>query len=157
MSSSNLTNCVLVTSFIVRAVDWKCNSIFCRLKKWMFLMYEGESNETLKYFYLLIYWTRKRHNDFIFLCSILLPPVGHSSNQQYHCWNSQDSRAVVRIFIALLRFSVDSPPNYINRKNSTNTARSRNNSHILKGNKNQTKQGTQKILLLIKSIYNAVF
>jgi hypothetical protein len=33
----------------------------------------------------------------------------------------------------------------------------RNNSHILKGNKNQTKQGTQKILLLIKSTYNAVF
>jgi len=37
------------------------------------------------------------------------------------------------------------------------TGCSRNNSHILKGNKNQTKQGTQKILLFIKSTYNAVF
>ena len=27
----------------------------------------------------------------------------------------------------------------------------RNNAHILKGNKNQTKQGTQKIILLIKA------
>jgi hypothetical protein len=33
----------------------------------------------------------------------------------------------------------------------------RNNSHILKGNKNQTKQGTQKILLFIKSTYDAFF
>jgi hypothetical protein len=32
----------------------------------------------------------------------------------------------------------------------------RNNSHILKGNKNQTKQGTQTILLLITGTYNAV-
>jgi len=32
----------------------------------------------------------------------------------------------------------------------------RNNSHILKGNKTQTKQGTQTILLFIKSTYNAV-
>jgi len=37
------------------------------------------------------------------------------------------------------------------------TGCSRNNSHILKGNKNQTKQGTQKIPLFIKSTYNAVF
>ena len=27
----------------------------------------------------------KVHNDFIFLCSIVLPPVGHSSNHEYHC------------------------------------------------------------------------
>ena len=33
----------------------------------------------------------------------------------------------------------------------------RNNSHILKGNKNQMKQGTQKILLFVKSTCNAVF
>ena len=32
-----------------------------------------------------------------------------------------------------------------------------NNSHILKVNKNQTKQGTQKILLFIKSTYDAIF
>ena len=64
---------------------------------------------TLNVFYLVIYWSQKVHNDFIFLRSILLPPVGHSSNQEYHCWNLQDNRAVVRIFIALLRFSFDSP------------------------------------------------
>ena len=32
----------------------------------------------------------------------------------------------------------------------------RNKSHILKINKNQTKQGTQKILLFIKSTYDAI-
>ena len=63
---------------------------------------------TLNIFYLVICWTQKVHNDFIFLCSIVLPPVGRSSNHQYHCWNLQDNRAVVRIFIALLRFSLDS-------------------------------------------------
>ena len=65
--------------------------------------------KTLNMFYLSIYWTRKVHNNFIFLCSIVLSPVSHSSNHQYHCWNLQDSRAVVWIFITLLRFSVDSP------------------------------------------------
>ena len=40
---------------------------------------------------------------------------------------------------------------------SHNTGCGRNNSHILKGNKNQTKQGTQKILLFIKSTYDAIF
>ena len=39
----------------------------------------------------------------------------------------------------------------------TYTGCGRNNSHILKSNKNQTKQGTQKILLHIKSTYNEVF
>jgi len=35
-------------------------------------VYEGESNENLKYaFILVMYWTQKVHNDFIFLCSIL--------------------------------------------------------------------------------------
>ena len=33
----------------------------------------------------------------------------------------------------------------------------RNNSHILKVNKNQTKQGTQNILLFVKSTYDAIF
>jgi len=65
--------------------------------------------KTLNMFYLVIYWTQKVHNDFIFLCSIILPPDGHSSNHECHCWNLQDNRAIVGIFIALLRFSVDSP------------------------------------------------
>jgi len=65
--------------------------------------------KTLNMFYLVIYWTQKFHNVFIFLCSIVLPPVGHSSNHEYHCWILQDNRAVVRIIMALLRFSFDSP------------------------------------------------
>jgi len=32
-------------------------------------LYEGESNETLKYLYLIIYLTQNVHNYFIFLCS----------------------------------------------------------------------------------------
>jgi len=39
----------------------------------------------------------------------------------------------------------------------SSTGCSRNNSHISKGNKNQTKQGTQKILLFTKSTYDAIF
>ena len=33
-------------------------------------IYESESNEALKYFYLVIYWTQNVHNDLIFLCSL---------------------------------------------------------------------------------------
>jgi len=40
---------------------------------------------------------------------------------------------------------------------SCNTECGRNNSNILKVNKDQTKQGTQKILLFIKSTYDAFF
>ena len=36
------------------------------------------------------------------------------------------------------------------------TGCSRNNSHVLKVNKNQTKQGTQKIILFIKSTQDAI-
>jgi len=57
--------------------------------------------KTLNMFYLIIYCTQKLHNDFIFLCNIVLPPVDYSWNHQYHCWNLQDNRAVVRMFIAL--------------------------------------------------------
>ena len=70
--------------------------------------------KTLNMFDLVIYCTQKVHNDFIFRCSIVLPPVGHSLNHEYHCWNLHDNRAVVRIFIALLMFSVDSPSYILN-------------------------------------------
>jgi len=64
--------------------------------------------KTLNMFYLVIYWTQNVHNDFIFLCSIVLPAVGHSSNHEHQCWKLQHSRSVVRIFIALSRFSFES-------------------------------------------------
>jgi len=41
--------------------------------------------KTLNIFYLVIYWTQKLHNDFIFLCIMVLPLVGHSSYHKYHC------------------------------------------------------------------------
>jgi len=65
--------------------------------------------KTLNMFSFVVYCTQKMHNDFIYLCSIVLPPVGHSSNHEYHCCHLQDNRAVVRIFTALLRLSVDPP------------------------------------------------
>ena len=40
---------------------------------------------------------------------ILLAPAGHSSNHEYHCYQLTDNLAVFRIFIALLKFSFDSP------------------------------------------------
>ena len=79
--------------------NWR--SIFC--------LYKCESNENLKHVLSRNLLNKKVHNDFIFLCSIVLPPVGHSSNNEYHCWNLQDNQAVVRIFIVLLRLSFESP------------------------------------------------
>jgi len=40
---------------------------------------------------------------------IVLPPVGHSSNHEYQCCQLTGNRAVFRIVIALLKFSVDCP------------------------------------------------
>jgi len=40
---------------------------------------------------------------------IVLPPVGHSSNHQYHCCQLTRQSSCCSIFIALLRFSFDSP------------------------------------------------
>jgi hypothetical protein len=92
---------------VSRYTDWATRST---LPHWYSLYYTKVSQmKTLNRVYLLIYWTQKVHNDFIFLCSIALPPVDHSSNHQYHCWNLQNDRAVFRIFTALLRFSFDSP------------------------------------------------
>jgi len=36
----------------------------------LYELYNGESNENLKYSYLVIYWKLKVHNDCIFLCSL---------------------------------------------------------------------------------------
>ena len=47
---------------------------------------------------------------------IVLPPVGHSSNHQYHGCQLKDNRAVFRIFISLLRFSFDYPLYIYNNK-----------------------------------------
>jgi len=80
-----------------------------RTKVYIYIYTRVSQFKILNMFYLVIYWTLKVNHDFIFLCSIVLPPVGHSSNHEYHCWNLQDNRAVVPIFIPLLRFSRDSP------------------------------------------------
>ena len=40
---------------------------------------------------------------------IVLPPVGRSSNHQYHWCQLRDNRAVFQIFISLLNYSFDSP------------------------------------------------
>jgi hypothetical protein len=46
--------------------------------------YVGESNENLKYFYLVIYWTQKVHNDFIFPHSLHCVPYKCSSTSEVH-------------------------------------------------------------------------
>jgi hypothetical protein len=46
--------------------------------------YGGESNENLKYFYLVIYWTHKAHNDIIFLSSLHCVPYKCSSDSEVH-------------------------------------------------------------------------
>ena len=40
---------------------------------------------TVNMFYIVIYWTQKGTQWPHFLCSIVLPPVGHSSKHEYHC------------------------------------------------------------------------
>jgi len=47
-------------------------------------LYEGESNEKLKYFYLVIYWKRKVRNDNIFLRSLHCVPYKCSSASEVH-------------------------------------------------------------------------
>ena len=48
------------------------------------MIYEGESNENLKYFYLIIYWTRKAHSNIIFLRSLHCVPYKGSSPSEVH-------------------------------------------------------------------------
>ena len=54
----------------------------------------------------VIYWTQTVHNGFIFLCSL---HYHLSATLQITVVNLQDNQTVFRIFIALLRFSFDSP------------------------------------------------
>jgi len=73
--------------------------------------YKGESNENLKvFFYLVICWIQKVHNDFIFLCSNVLPPVGHSSNHEYHCYQlTRQSSCVSNFYRAFKGFHLTLP------------------------------------------------
>jgi hypothetical protein len=64
---------------------------------------------SLHYYYVVV----------LYSC-IVLPPAGHSSNREYHCCQLTDNRAVFRIFIALFRFSFDSP-SYIQYTNVSHT------------------------------------
>ena len=60
----------------------KCTSIMCNTQ----ILYKGESNENLKYFYLVIYWTQNVHNDFMFLCSLHCVPYKCSSDLEVHVY-----------------------------------------------------------------------
>jgi len=46
--------------------------------------YKGELMKTLNIFYLVIYWTQKVHNNFIFLCSLQCVPYKCSSASEVH-------------------------------------------------------------------------
>jgi len=105
---SNLACCFVWVGKLVSKL--RENHRLCVFREhWVEECMRASHMKTLSMFYLVIYCTQKVHNDFIFLCSIVLPPFGHSSNHEYHCWKLQDYRAVVRNFIALLRFSFDFP------------------------------------------------
>jgi len=67
----------------------------------------------LNMFYLVIDWTKKAHNDFIFQCSIVLPPVGHSSNHEYHCRKLQTIELWFEILAHFLGFHLTLPRIYI--------------------------------------------
>ena len=65
--------------------------------------------KNLKYFYLLIYWMQKVHNDFISVCSLhcVLSATLHTMSIIFD--NLQGNRVAFRICIVLLRFSFVSP------------------------------------------------
>ena len=64
----------------------------------------------------------------------------------------------VKFTVLIARNGLRSLYTHINVSKRTNyTGCGRNNAHILKVNKNQKKQGTQKTLLFIKSTYDAIF
>jgi len=65
--------------------------------------------KNLNIFYLVIYWTQKVHNDFIFLCSLHCVPLATLQTVSIIVVILQDNWAVFWIFIALLRFSFDNP------------------------------------------------
>jgi len=77
--------------------------------------------------------------------------VINSLSHQLQWWVS------IECFVVLTFGNLGTTDVPLNVELTHNTGCSRNNSHILKGNKNQTKQGTQKILLFIKSTYDAIF
>jgi len=45
--------------------------------------YEGKSIETLKYYYLIIYWTQKVYNDFFFLYSLHCAAISFTVTRQF--------------------------------------------------------------------------
>ena len=60
---------------------------------------------------------------------------------------------IIHVIISVLRVKKSNFLNYY----YSYTWCGRNNSHILKINKNETKQGTQKNILFIKRTYDAIF
>ena len=92
-SNSNKTlNCLTQYTYVFRKIlstnndhiPTQCSQTVLSDRSIMFSLWSTRVSQmkTLNIFYLVIYWTQKVHNDFIFLCSIVLPPVGHC-----HCWN----------------------------------------------------------------------
>ena len=68
-------------------------------------------------FYLVIYWMRKVNNYFIFLCSHHCHLSATLQTISITVANLQDNWTGFRNFIALLKFSFDSP-SYLGNKNS---------------------------------------
>ena len=62
--------------------------------------------KTLNIFYLVIYWTQKVHNDFIFLYSLHCHLSATLQTISITVVSLQDNRAVFRIFIALFKFFI---------------------------------------------------
>jgi len=54
--------------------------------------------KTLNMLYLVIYWTQKVHNNFIFLCNLHFVPSATLQTMSIIVVNLQDNRAVFQIF-----------------------------------------------------------
>ena len=96
--------------------------------------------------------TRKRFLKIMIIITIIVIIIQRNFSPQKHFRSFQ-----MHVIPVDFRCSVISMGTAFFEELKDCTGYDRNNSHILKGNTNQTKQGTQNILLLITRTYNSVF
>ena len=116
-------NNLLVISYVINVV------VFIKVDTIYHLSKILPSNKRLRQMKTLNWMLQAGPPSLHYYCAVVLhsytvlPPVGHSSNHEYHeyhCCHLTDNRAVFRIFIWLLRFSFDSS-SYIQYTNMSHT------------------------------------
>ena len=87
------------TEKITRGIRTKINSVYTRVSHMKTLNCMLQAGPSSLHYYCSV----------VLHSCIVLSPIGHSSNHEYCCCQLTDNRDVIRTFIALLRFSFESP------------------------------------------------